>query len=524
MKYIKIFVCCAMLMGILHSCRQEDDFVKSYGGNNAIVMDLAKTSYTEQFDALWNAVNSNYVAWEIETVNWDDVYSRYYPKFVELDNTLKAKDDSITDEQFEALYTEILDTLHDGHSSYTIQNLYTKNYVEVNPQMLRNLRRFGKNANVSVPFDLSYYESELVPDDERFTEKCYNTSCVGVVSSYLEIGMSNIIKAYIAAQTPEEQTSLYKLGQTLKLFHDTIAVQKFDENDIVVTYNRLAAKYHDARMPQYNTEIPGNCRMQILSAISNDGIAYLRLSDFYLSYYFGATDKELSKMSSNGLGLDSIMIREVKNTWKVWYDAIQNLSAIGKLKGVIIDVRGNPGGMVPDHAFVLGALLPSGGHKAGTYKMKNGTGRLDYSADMVIEISTMSDEHAVIDDKPIVVLADHNSVSCSEMTAVVAKQLPNGAVIGSQTYGGMSMLLTGWKNYNTTYSGEFGVRGETPIYGYQPMCLASFDGYGVLEGVGVTPTEGYNMEYEPESEYNAQGTKLLRDNQLEAALKYIRNK
>src|SRR5688572_30103320 len=46
-------------------------------------------SYTEVFEAFWNGMNSNYVFWDIETVNWDNMYKTYKPRFEYLDQEKK---------------------------------------------------------------------------------------------------------------------------------------------------------------------------------------------------------------------------------------------------------------------------------------------------------------------------------------------------------------------------------------------------------------------------------------------------
>src|SRR5688572_20568035 len=67
-----------LLAGILVvGCRKDVDKerVTSYYGK----------SYTEIFEAFWNGMNSNYVFWDIETVDWDNMYTTYKPRFEYLD-------------------------------------------------------------------------------------------------------------------------------------------------------------------------------------------------------------------------------------------------------------------------------------------------------------------------------------------------------------------------------------------------------------------------------------------------------
>lgn len=516
---------------MLSSCREDNDFVASYSGSDELTMNKAGESFSSQFDALWRAINSNYVAWEIETVDWDAVYDKHYPKFVELD-TLVAHGGTVTNEEFTEMYHAVLDTLHDGHSYYSIKNLSTNTYIDITPSDTRNKRRFGIDYGTSTaPFgiDLKYYTSNLVPESERAIKGgTLQSFCTLEIKNLLRTGMDELKKAMQDTQDEEKLALLSKQYEALyTLLNDKIYDLNTKGNSFVIDeYNKCAASNHDARMPQYKTNIADSERLVISSILTKDGIAYLRTSQFRLTGYLKLNDDDLKKMEDNGYTSDATLIRNVIKVWKIWFNNIQTLHKDGKLKGVIIDVRGNSGGLGTDFKYVLGALLPSGGHKIGTYKIKNGTGRLDYSIDFDYKIQTMDSAHAVIDDVPIVALCDHNSCSAAEITAAAIKQLPNGIVIGSQTYGGISTLTPNESSYSHSYSGVFGVEGKTPIYGYQPMSLLSLTGYGVLEGIGVTPSEGYNIEYAPvqvSDPANPSATYYV-DNQLEAALKYIRSK
>ena len=59
------------------SCRREisaPNQPEAYVGGN----------FEQVFDAFWNGMNNNYVFWDIDTTNWDAVYSRYRPLFSSL--------------------------------------------------------------------------------------------------------------------------------------------------------------------------------------------------------------------------------------------------------------------------------------------------------------------------------------------------------------------------------------------------------------------------------------------------------
>lgn len=510
MKITKLFISALLLLSALYSCRQDSDYIPSYSDTDGILISGADTSFTKQFEALWTAINTNYTAWELETVDWDEVRLKYRPRFLELDK-LKSRNQVVEDKDFENLYHEILDTLHDGHCRYTIRNLTTGNYILIQPSMARNARRFGNYANATkIDYNIEYYCNKQTPTEERF-ETYYDVRVTSapIISEYLAAGIQHLNEALENATTEEERTSLAaQLAELEKLYNSVEMFPPQGQAQLIGIYNEMAATCHDARMPQYYTDIADDIRIRIMTAVSNDGIAYLRFSGYYLHPYLGQNPDDMQNPT------DAALVRDVRDAYSLWYNSIQELHAEGILKGVIIDVRGNGGGSNMSQQCVQGVLLPSNGYKAGTYKMKAGTGRLDYSVDYNYITGTADFPHEVIDDVPIIALCDHLSGSNAEMTSMIIKQQPNGVVVGSQTFGAMSCLDS---FYPHTYAGHFGKPNVTAIAGFQPTTLISYTGYGTLEGIGVTPSEGYNLEFDTQL-YEAEG----RDNQLEAALKCIR--
>ena len=235
---------------------------------------------------------------------------------------------------------------------------------------------------------------------------------------------------------------------------------------------------------------------------------------------FGLTPHLLdSELSADTTSFYYAYQQEVRRVWHCWFDAIQQHHQAGDLGGVIIDVRNNKGGIVNDYQYVLGALLPSGGYAPCMMRFKNGSGRYDFSPLLPLVMPTYDDEHVVISQEPIVVIANVQSVSMSENTSWSVKTLPNGALIGTRTFGGLSMLNTNPARYSDTYSGGFGVRNTTAIWGYVPKFVTLYDvenngEYKPLEGIGIAPTMEVPFDL---ASYQRDST----DNQLEAAIRYI---
>ncbi len=90
------------------------------------------------------------------------------------------------------------------------------------------------------------------------------------------------------------------------------------------------------------------------------------------------------------------------------------------IKGLIIDVRDNTGGLLTAAQDIIDSILPTG---IITYTVdKNGNKEYIYSDSRCINI-------------PIVVIANGNSASAAEITAAAIKDYDRGAVVGETTYG-----------------------------------------------------------------------------------------
>ncbi len=180
-----------------------------------------------------------------------------------------------------------------------------------------------------------------------------------------------------------------------------------------------------------------------------------------------------------------------------------------EVEAVIIDVRGNGGGNLADLKPVVGSLAKSDVH-LGYSRTKEGLGRLDYSAWTPFIINTPANH--LNGDKKVVVLTDVNSVSCSEITALFVKEIPNGTVIGERTYGATCPLITG--GHDMLYSGVFGDYNQYGYYVYTSNFDVVDNNYKSLEGVGVTP--------DIECRFDLSALQAGHDNQLERALEFIK--
>ena len=102
------------------------------------------------------------------------------------------------------------------------------------------------------------------------------------------------------------------------------------------------------------------------------------------------------------------------------FETALNELVSGGAKGLIIDVRNNPGGVLDDVVHIADLLLPKG---TIVYTEDRAGGRRDY----------YSDENCC--ELPVVVLINEMSASASEILAAAVQDMNRGTIVGMQSYG-----------------------------------------------------------------------------------------
>ena len=178
------------------------------------------------------------------------------------------------------------------------------------------------------------------------------------------------------------------------------------------------------------------------------------------------------------------------STSKDFVKEIENLNAQG-MKYMIVDLRGNGGGVLTACQEMLDAILPEG---VVVYtEDKNGT-RVDYTSDA---------EHFM--DIPMVVLIDGHTASASEIFAGAIRDYDYGTLIGTKTFGkGIVQSvrpLSDGSAYKMTVSKYFTPNGDN------------------IHGTGIEPDIELEYEYTGEEgeEYD-EG----KDNQIQKAIEVLR--
>ena len=502
-----------MLMMSVTSCHKDSDVMLSYVYNDEMAFNAASQSYAEKFKVFWKAMNSTYSLWDYEKecgLDWDEHYRVMLPKFEELDNEI-----FVTDSILQNVMSEMVAPLHDGHMKVVFQNHATGHFVDVSPNEIRNRQRKDFNSITFVPNLEPYYErNELLDWKEMDTYASHQYRRVmgtkGIGLMWAQARRDELLAK--VNPTEKDATTLYHLSSLIiKLNELQKKYTKFSKQTIV-DYNALVAQYSFLNV-QYLEPINTNfadCGITVKYGLFKDNIAYFYLSEFSLTPYM-TDDSVQNTFSDTKHSLE--LARLVKEVYGAWFDIIQDLHKEKKLKGVIIDLRSNTGGMVSDAYYVLGSLLPQGGLQYGYSRFKRGSGRYDYSPYMPATSLTMQDNHEIIDDVPITILTNCWSVSMSEATSLSAKQLPNARLIGTRTWGGVCML-TDETDFSINYAGHIGVKNVTPVFVTLPMV-------GVFD-MNKQSVEGKGIEPDIEVELDNALLKTGHDTQLDRALQYIR--
>lgn len=172
-------------------------------------------------------------------------------------------------------------------------------------------------------------------------------------------------------------------------------------------------------------------------------------------------------------------------------DALEAMDA-NALKGLILDVRGNPGGYLTTSIEVASAFIPE-----GTVVTERGPER---------ERTYDALGNASAPDVPMVVLVDAGSASASELIAGALQDNQRATIVGTKTFGKGSVQT--WH----TLSNGGGVR-ITVSRWYTPSGRSVND-------VGIDPDVNVPFELEPGKVYDPA---TMPDPQLEAALQILRS-
>lgn len=178
-------------------------------------------------------------------------------------------------------------------------------------------------------------------------------------------------------------------------------------------------------------------------------LTYINQEEFYDSNGNEKRDREEPYQDTNNNGKYDIGERYVdqneNNQWdksESFIDANNNkqFDKDTRLKGLIIDLRGNSGGLLREATSILNLLIRKGESMLYT-KGRDGVILRRYKSTADSQLS---------EDVPIIVLVNNSSASASEIIAGVIQDLDRGVIVGRTTFG--KGLVQQIKTINDTIS------------------------------------------------------------------------
>ncbi len=119
-------------------------------------------------------------------------------------------------------------------------------------------------------------------------------------------------------------------------------------------------------------------------------------------------------------------------------EALETLKSKSKLTGVVLDLRGNPGGLLNEAVNVANVFVDKGEEIVST------RGKVDEWDRTFKSINPVTDN-----DIPLVVLTNSGSASAAEIVSGAIQDLDRGVIIGQRTFGKGLVQTTRSLSYNT---------------------------------------------------------------------------
>ena len=224
MRKISLLILAALAL-TFSSCRKTPDYVPYIGETTT----LAYNTYAEQFDVLWNNINTGYVFWDVDETDWDEVYEKFMPQFEALDLRVESGN-AVSTQELQSLYEEAMGGLIDHHMYIQVKNLYSHNVFTIDPSNNEIKKR-------------DYYwkdYGELSNEISQFNQKLVANSIQGykiIDSGYEKINTDDmhVSVCYILFQLPDGRyvPYLWQSGYKMSLIMTGL-------NNIYSSYNKAA--------------------------------------------------------------------------------------------------------------------------------------------------------------------------------------------------------------------------------------------------------------------------------------------
>ena len=516
------------------------------------------STWKDVFLTFWNTMNTEYVHFENESdLDWDGVYSKYLPLFEDLDFT----DRSFSLKAFTYFKEIVLRIRCDNHYNLKIYDNFGS-YLDISPATELKWSASTGGDVYEYP-DIYWVQGNktsimCIKDGKTIVDNWTSWSEATDAEKRTLLTFREGVEGYSEVNKLLTVSTALGGDSTYGLFHNSDGVA----SDFSQGFVGAAFSTDEATLKSYYIDNHTAETSAALSTITDADAAefWASLVKAYdlegFTYFYGLTDDGIfyfylsSFPSANVLALETILnpitdaevYHSLSNEMKVMYNKIwkgpnryyeklkvqikqlqgicslaYNLRLIGSMneciladsdictvKGVVMDVRSNGGGKLNFLFSLMGSFFRSE-TQIGYLRYKDGYSRYEYTPWAVYSLEE-SYCNPLADDcyqNPFYIIVNGRSASCSETAALLVKQLPDGKVLGTTTYGAIGAI----GEREVYHSGRFESK-------YVSIYTSSFEMVGKnkekYEGTGVTP------DIEVKSGDNT------KDNRYEKAMEEIR--
>lgn len=510
-------------------------------------------SYSDLFDVFWTTMNQKYNYFNEQKQDWEAVYNEYSPKFKELKTFNRDKQYSraeISEDCDKAIqyFKDIIDPIIDRH-------FYVKISFPVSHSYFKSVYFRGGMKNeetiYTYPFKYkyAYMKSRVQPITGIFGEK--NDILGGFLLDNPDIyyfGFESFIisRDYILSFDDDylgiDDKSLYYLAETE--IKDTVAskvnnsasgnilieksvecVNKFNsfiKSEVArKAINKMRDFNQSERIDEDFTEALFKAKEKAPD-INSELLLLNKIQEFVLNPVYTEWFKQrLMKhlqLACEYLIFLSHIDKGLNSQYKIdFYKNFLTPLREGKIKKIILDFRGNGGGMVLDARTFIDRFVTRN-TVFGYQRFKEDNNPFSYTP--WIPCMTKTTDVGIKKEIPIVILIDKESASMSEISTLMLKsQGEHVTVVGHYSAGATAGL-----GDSDQFNGGLREKVGGYLEFYMPLLAMQDASHTVIEGVGIKPDVLLEPLTEEEVYEMIISPKTHIDRTLEQAIKLLEKK
>ncbi len=530
-------------------------------------------SYGDLFEVFWNVMNQRYCDLNeqagVSSIDWDQVYSEYKPKFDALKSFLHTSE--FTQSEIQAdnakaqqYFKEIVDKIIDQH--FYVDITLPVSHSSTETITFASTLRKRENAN-PLHSRWEYMQNQLKQDDTSFDnggtnifsmmggflkdhsdiyylgftvfsieENCFYTYGqdylpVNAESPY-HLDQQGIISQVSELQTTEEERT--KISQEAVALLSAIN-QYFESDDVQTLCKKMTAYSYkgdyygltdyaqkvaddapDVIKDLESAESVAEVTSHIFSMMKRDNNCQAICSETSFAQWYAQSLAEYlcHERELNAYWTDMTFTYKHPLVEKYRRYFLEPL-ADGKINKLIIDVRSNGGGNVVDTRFLTDYLIS---HTA-TYcyaRKKENNNPYGYSPWVPQQIAVTP--NSLGRNISTAVLIDNYSASMAETTALILKsQGDHVKTVGRNSFGALCML----DESNSLHNGGWIGNVTSYLTFYMPLMMTKDANGNILEVVGVTPDYIVDPMTQEELEMMESDPASARDRDMEKAIEVL---